>query len=254
MQQPRQIVTLQTHADLGSNFGQISGRGVHIWFEWDQVRYDTVDAEQNGKRERRLKVFRQPIGDPNTCATSYITEARAAELYPAEFEYFTKHGDMPTIGTPISELPGISMSQIQIMQLSGLRSIEDILSVPDEVINRIGHEGRYVRSVASEWSARAKAGAEMISVAEAKTSLGAALASEKERADRAQAQNMQLQARLDLLEKMFQQGGSGLAPIMPTFDTMQNRNDGPGVDQTPNPLADGSGEMEDFDPMQDQVA
>lgn len=245
MQHPNQVVTGKTHADLGAGFASVQGKGIYISFQWDMVRLDTVDPEKNGKRVRRLRLIKQPIGDPNTASSSYITPEAAQELYPAEWEYFTKHGDMPVSGTALSELPGISVSQIQVMQLSGLRSIEDVLSVGEEVISRIGHEGRFVRSVAEEWDKRRKDGAEVTNYAEAKAAQDAAIAAEKSRADRAEAANAQLTARLEALEQMMNAGGGAAPqPVTPTLA----RDEGPDIDSTPNPLADGDGTMDD-DPL-----
>lgn len=250
MQQPNQIVTGKTHADLGTGFAAVQGRGIYITFQWDMVKLDTIDPEKNGKRIRRLRLMKQPIGDPNTSSSSYITEDKAQELYPAEWEYFTKHGDMPVSGTALSELPGISNSQIQIMQLCGLRSIEDVLSVGEEVIGRIGHEGRFVRSVAEEWKKRSTDGADVIDYAEMKAASDAALTAQKSRADRAEAANTQLTARLEALEQMMNAGGGGGTQAMQPVGPTVAHDEGPDIDSTHNPLADGDGGMDD-DPLQD---
>lgn len=252
MQQPNQIVTGKTHKDLGSAFSSVQGRGIYVSFQWHMIRLETVDPEKNGKRVRRLRLIKQPIGDPNTASSDYITKEKAAELYPAEWEYFTKNGDMPTTGTALSELPGISNSQIQIMQLSGLRSIEDVMSVGDEVIDRIGHEGRFVRSVAEEWDKRRVEGAEVTDYAEVKAASDAAMVAQKARADRAEASNIQLTARLEALEAMMQSTApTGSTHQMPTLPSTIARDEGADIDNTPNPLADGDGTMGDDDPLKD---
>lgn len=238
------LVTGQTHANLGAGFTSVQGRGIYISFQWDMVRLSTVDPQKNGSRERRLRLIKQPIGDPSTTASSYITPESAQKLYPAEWEYFTKHGDMPESGTPLSELPGISVSQIQLMQISGLRSIEDLLSVGPEKISTIGYEARYVRSVAEEWQKRKNENAPMTDYAEAKAAQSAAVAAEKARADRAEAANAQLTARLEALEQLMNAGvglGHGANdPVPPTA-----KNEGPNIDETPNPLAEGDGVLDD---------
>jgi len=245
-----QIVTQQTHKDLGAAFSHVQGKGIYISFQWDMVRLDTADMEKNGKIERRLKIMRQPVGDPNTASASYISKESAAEHYPAEWEYFTKHGDMPLSGTALSELPGISMSQIQILQINGLRSIEDLLGVGEDVINRIGIEGLYVRKVAEEWQAKAAEGAPIMDYAEKSAAFEASLAAEKRRGDTAQAQVDQLLARIQAMESMLP-GAQNLSPTPPqVMMGMPARNEGPDIDDTPNPLADGSGDI-DSDPLAD---
>lgn len=251
-QTPGQFVSSRGHADLGQGFNQVQGRGVYISFQWDEIRLSTIDIEKNGKRMRRLRLMKQPIGDPNTSASSYITEKQAAEMYPAEWEYFNKHGDMPETGTAISELPGISNSHVQIMQLSGLRSIEDILSVSEEVINSIGYEGRFVHNVALEWDKRRKDASDITDYAEVATSIRAAEAAQRNRADHLQAENQQLTVRLEALERMMNSGnggGNNMGSMQPTLPTV-SRDEGPDIDSTPNPLADGDGTLDD-DPLND---
>lgn len=253
--QPGQVVTQQSHKDLGQGFSNVQGQGIYISFQWDMIRLKTANQELNGKRVRRLRLMRQPIGDPNTASATYITAELAQERYPAEWEYFTKHGDMPVTGTPLSELPGISVSQIQIMQLSGLRSIEDVISVGQEVVDRIGHEGRFVRSIAEEWKKRADEGAELTDFAELKAANDAALAAANSRAERSEVLASNLQARLEALEGMMNAGGGQPAamlggPVPPQSIYMGGRDEGPDIDNTPNPLAEGSGNMDD-DPLGD---
>lgn len=243
------FVQAKTSADLGSAFGAVQGRGIYVAFQWDMVKLDTIDVEKNGKRVRRLRIMKQPIGDPNTSSSSYISEAEAAQLYPAEWEYFNKHGDMPATGTALSELPGISNSQIQIMQLSGLRSIEDVLSVGEEVIAKIGLEGRFVRSVADQWMKVKEDNSELTDYAAVKASTDAKLTAEKSRADKAEAQNTQLIARLEAMEALAGTGGQNAMQMQPVGPGVA-RDEGPDIDSTDNPLADGDGTMGD-DPLQD---
>ena len=250
-------ITELSQKNLGAPFSSVQGKGIYISFQWDMLRLKTIDPEKNGTRVRRLRLMRQPIGDPNTQSSTYITPEKAKEHYPAEWEYFTKHGDMPVTGTALSELPGISVSQIQIMQLSGLRSIEDVLGVQQEVVDRIGHEGRIVRSVAEEWQKRSDENIELTDYAELKAAQDTALTAANSRAERAEASNASLQARLEALETMMN-SGAGHAPQMGGHaqmggpvppNSMGNMNDnGPDIDSTPNPLAEGDGTLDD-DPL-----
>lgn len=235
----------KTHADLGAGFSSVQGKGIYVTFQWDMIRIDSSDPEQNGKRVKRLRLIKQPIGDPSTAASSYITPEEAANQFPEQWEYFTKYGDMPVSGTALSELPGISVSQIQLMQLSGLRSIEDVLSVGDEVIAKIGIDGRHVSNVAKEWDAKRKENAEAIDYAEAKASFDSALQTEREHTKRLEAENGALAARLEVLEKMLNAGGGGGAPADMSPVSPSGYDEGPDIDDTPNPLADGDGRMDD---------
>jgi len=251
MPQSPNIASQATHKDLGSAFSSVSGKGVYISFQWDMVTLKTVDPERNGKRERRLRLMRQPIGDPSTSSSSYITEAQAAEIYPAEWEYFSKYSDMPTSGTQLSELPGISASQIQIMNLNGLRSIEDILAVQPEIIDRIGFEGRYVHSLAAEWQKKTEDSADMIDFAKQSAQTAAALAAAEERAARSEAQTAELLQRIAAMESVMG-GNKGEGMIAKNGDlnpiSPPNYDSGVPIDEIPNPLDTGTG-MEADDPL-----
>lgn len=250
--QPGQFVTDASQNDLGQHFGGVQGKGIYITFHWVKVKLQSVDPAKNGKFERRLRIIKQPVGDPNSASASYIKPEAAQKQYPLEWDYFTKHGDMPLTGTALSELPGISMSQIQMMQLAGLRSIEDILSVRDEVINSIGYEGRVVLNVAREWQARKDENAEAIDYAETKAAQDAALQAANSRADAADAQNRELLARIEAMEKLM--SGSGAAQMAIGHQQEQpmgmgRRDEGADIDDTPNPLADGNGDLDDESPI-----
>lgn len=233
----------------------VSGRGTYVSFQWHQVRITSVDPAKNGQTERRLALVRQPIGDTATISTRYITEDQAKKVFPAEWEYFTRNGDMPLNGTAIGELPGVSNSQVQIMLLSGLRSIEDIASVPEEVTNAIGFEGRVVRKLAEEWLRRKNDGAGVINYAERQASTEAAVKSANDRAARAEQTAANLQAQIDAMQRMMGGQAAGAAamgvgmgatggdlmPVMPGGGSYQ---EGPDIDSMPNPLAEGPGDMD----------
>jgi len=244
MEPPMQI-TNQTHTTLGKEFADVTGRGLYVSLQWDTVRLENSDPEKNGQREKRLRVMKQPIGDPSTCSSTYMTPDQVKERFPAEWEYFVRTGDMPSNGTALSELPGISVSQMQQVQLSGLRSIEDVASAPMETINRIGHEGRYVQTLAVEWVRRAKSEAKLIDYAEHKAALVASNDAADARAVRAENASRALQARLEALEAVLRSGGGNMPTAQDGGDKLAGYDAGPALDTTPNPLADGDGTMGD---------
>ena len=249
--QTHPFITQQTAVDLGAAFGPVSAAaGIYITFQWRQITLQSSDPTKNGKRQRRLTLIKQPVGDPSTQSVTYITEEMAKQLYPAEWEFFNKHGEMPISGTPLSELPGISVSQIQILMISGLRSVEDLLSINEEAVNRIGHEARFVRLVAEEWKKKADENSALTDFAEVKAAQASALQAEKHRAERAEASLQEALARLSALEKLVggspQMAASGM-PVGPGADPVAF-DSGPAVEETYNALAEGTGEMDD-DPL-----
>lgn len=245
-----QHVQSRTASNLGQEFSAVQGRGIHVSFQWDMVKLTSTNPEKKGQRQRRLRLIKQPVGDSATTAAGYISPELAAQKYPVEWDHFTKHGEMPLVGTALSELPNISVSQIQLMQLSGLRSIEDVLSVAPEVINGIGFEARYVRSVAEEWKKRADGSRELTDYAERKASTDAALAAAQARAARAEEAMRSMQAQIDAMSKMLGSGAANLVPTSPNGDGIGRYDEGPDIESTYNPLAEGTGDMGD-DPLDD---
>lgn len=229
----------------------VQSKGIHVSFGWTMVRLKSADPEKNGKKERRLVLIKQPIGDPSTCSTSFIAPEVAAKIYPVEWKYFTETGEMPVTGTPLSELPGITNSQIQIMNLSGFRSIEDVLSVAAEVFGGRDIEARAVRDLAEKWRANRDQNADVINSAAQKTAFDSQIASEKAARERAEAEVVAMRARLQALEALVNGNSGGARPVLPGSSGQPERVDSdlPGVDETVNPLADAGGDDDDDDPL-----
>jgi len=238
-------------AALAAGSAHTAGKGgVYISFQWEMVSLETVDPMKNGKRERRLKVVKTPVGDPSTTSCSLITPEIAGKRWPAEWEYFTKYGDMPETGTPLTELPGIAQSQIQIMQINGLRSIEDVLQIAPEIINKIGLEGRQVRTIAEMWDKRRTEAGEMPDFAALKAAQDSALEAEREKTSRLEGELAAMRAQIAGMQANMSQAGGAAAQTGDVAAMMGN--DPLGIDRgaevgdsMPNPLAEGDGLYED---------
>lgn len=51
--------------------------------------------------------------------------------YPKQWDAFEKNQEQPMEGTPLSEWPGISRSQVEELKHFGVRTVEDLINVPD---------------------------------------------------------------------------------------------------------------------------
>lgn len=247
MQNPN-MSTDQTNLDLAAALaaggaGVSAGKGgVYITFQWHMITLKTTNLAKNGQRERRLKVVKTPVGDPSTVAVSFITPAMAERHFPAEWSYFNKHGDMPMNGTALSELPGVSVSQIQIMNINGVRSVEDLLGIPSESISRIGLEGQIIQRVAIEWDNRRKESSELIDYAEVSAKQASALSAETAKTHRLQEEMLAMRAQLEALQRVMP-AAQGTAPTAmggaTGIDAAIERISAPEVgDAMPNPLAE----------------
>lgn len=130
--------------------------GMNVRFEWTRVRIDnTADATINGEYEQRLTVIRSPKGDRLTESRRFISPEDAQRYFPEEFAQFSTYGDVPLYGTPLQELPGLTQSQVSYLSLFGIRSIEDLVDISEDIASaNMGIEGVRARKIAVAWQAR----------------------------------------------------------------------------------------------------
>lgn len=184
-------------------FNAVAGAGLNIGFFYGRIRIDDQSSPQtHGSYKTVLYVAKQPKGDRLTMKVKMITESDAARLYPHEFAMFKDTGQVLTHGTPLYELPGISASQIGLLTIYGITSIEDLMSVAEEQISQMGMDARAAREVAKRWKDRADSNADEIAAAK----VDAALRAENERMKREQdamaAELVSLRAQIELVAKM----------------------------------------------------
>lgn len=196
--------------------GVTSDGTISISFGYEMVQIDNPgDADKNGRSEKRLVVYKAPKGDRLTAAKRYITEEEAMRRYPAEFAAFTEYGDVPDFGTPLAELPGVSQSQIALLSLYGIRTVEDLAELPEESISGTGLQGRAARKIAQAWLAKKEENAGDTAMAERLAALEMERESRDEAMQKMADQNRALAAQLEAMQKMMGGGhGQQAAPAM----------------------------------------
>lgn len=206
------IVMDQSANDFSDVMAQVAGNGnLSVQFFYKQIRIeDALNPLSNGTFRTVLCVRKRPHGDKYTEAVRMISERLAQQLYPREYAYFKQSEDVPTDGTPLAEVPGMSQSQIAIMVLHGVRCVEDLVGLSDDQVSQIGMDARMAHGVATKWL-KAKQGSEVM-IAEAMREAALSAQNERLAADNAaMAQRLaQLSAQVDLLMKM---GGPGAAAM-----------------------------------------
>lgn len=232
-----------TGADLSSHLATAGSGGLNVAFFHERVRIETVDAEKNGQVETRLYVAKQPRGDRYTVAVERVSEEQAARRWPAEFAAFREYQDVPQSGTPLYEVPGLSQSQVGMLMIHGLRSVEDLVATPEEVISQIGLDATTARRRAEAWIAKRDGEAETIEAAD----MQAKYDIERKEWER---QKGALEAELKALRAQVQVGagnGATAAPP-PSGDAVPVGTEAPAGDAAPHtfdddPLASGEGGM-----------
>lgn len=199
-----QFVSDVSGADLSALLGPVSSSGqLSVEFFYRQVRIeDPMNPADHGQFRTVLCVRRRPHGDRLTESTRMITERLAQQLYPREFAFFKQNQDVPTDGTPLSELPGISQSQIAILVIHNIRCVEDLVGLNPDQVAQIGMDARQAYAIAHRWTEARTNNAGLIHDA----SKEAAMTAEIERLRAAEAGTMatiqQLQAQIEILSKM----------------------------------------------------
>ena len=257
--QPRSTLSRDmTQADLSSHLGLVAGRGgLNIQFFYAKTRIECADVALNGTYQTRLCVAKMPKGDRLTIATRFISEEQAAAMFPREFAMFKQYEDVPTDGTPLYELPGISQSQIAMLTVHNLRSIEDLAGMAIEHINGMGLDARSAHKLAVRWLASKTDNADLIAKAKAETATTEERDALLRRLDAAERANLELQGQVKVL--MMQggmaqpaqpaQGGTGAQAI-----AVESREEFPEPRATrlfEGGMVDGNDDLDANDPQQD---
>lgn len=219
----------------GAGMGPVAGTGgLIVQFFYMRVPIKTRNARRNGSFETRLCVAKQPKGDRATVAASYISETEAQRLHPVEWAQFKQYQDAPTSGTPLHELPGISQSQIALLLLHGIRSIEDLLEITPDIANQVGLDAVTARKIAVQWDARRKDSGADIDLARQLAAQEIENETLRKRHEQMEATMAAMQARIDAMAEM---GGGRVATAAPPTIA----DDGlPGLDDMPDtPFGEG---------------
>lgn len=197
--------------DLSAQLGHVTANGnMTIQFFWAQIRIDDpTDPSNHGSYKTVLCVKKRPHGDRHTEAVRIITERVAQQLYPREFAFFKQNQDVPTDGTPLHELPGISQSQIGILLISGIRCVEDLVRLSQDQVSQMGMDANQAYSTAKRWWEAKAANGELIRDAAKDAATAAELTRLRESDARKDVQIAEMKAQLDLLTRM------GLQPSAP---------------------------------------
>lgn len=208
-----------TDRDLSSHLGPVAGTGgLNVQFFYVRTRVESANPERNGMYRTRLCVAKMPKGDRLTIAVRFITEEQAMQQFPREFSMFKQYQDVPTQGTPLHELPGITQSQIGVLVIHNLRCIEDVAACDDALISQMGYDARQAKKLAVRWIENLKGNADLIDTAKT----DAARDAELERLRKSQAElerrNIELEAKLQAFMSLQGQAPAASTGAMQMVD------------------------------------
>lgn len=120
-------------------------------FEIDAVEL-TAQTEAQGTpvyEEREFVVIRHP-GD-RTYEQREVVRDDHKKRWPREYAAFKAGIEAPLVGTPIAEWPPINKAQVLTLQYLGVRTVENLAELPDDIAQKIGTGGMTLRSKAQAW-------------------------------------------------------------------------------------------------------
>lgn len=198
---------------FSEHMGPVASKGgLNVGFFYARVQLKTRRAQFNGQFETRLFVAMQPKGDRFTIAKEPITERDASTRFPAEFAAFRNYQDTPSRGTPLMELPGISQSQIALLAVNGIRSIEDLVGLSADVVAQVGMEATTAFKVAQRWTAKKADAGDDIGMAGQVAALEIENRTYRDAMRDMEAQMKGLQAQIDAMARI---GATGLGAVSP---------------------------------------
>lgn len=195
--------------DFSGHMAAVSSKGgLNVGFFYARVQLKTRRAQFNGQFETRLFVAMQPKGDRFTIAKEPITERDASTRFPAEFAAFRNYQDTPSRGTPLMELPGISQSQIALLAVNGIRSIEDLVGLSPDVVAQVGMEASTAFKIAQRWVSKKTDAGDDVEMAGQVAALEIENRTQKDTIRDMEAQMKALQAQVDAMARI---GATGIA-------------------------------------------
>lgn len=124
---------------LRDSFGRLEGdAGLNVSFSADAVRDDEA-SEATGIETFRDEVFITivPPGNP-FLRIHTIATAQHKRRFPREWEAFSQGQRLELVGTPLSEWPQITTSQVRNLAAQNIYTVEQLASMSDGLTTRLG--------------------------------------------------------------------------------------------------------------------
>lgn len=191
---------------------KVSGSGVRVSFVWENIEvYDHATGKSG--HQKRLKLIQQPIGDRRAKAVTFITEEDAARRFPREFAAFQETGEVPTLGVPLSDVPGLSRSDISKLHADGVLAVEDMEQLNEDMASQYGRDFLRIWRQVTNWSAINKGSMDVTELSqktnaaiEENVRLSAQIAEQA-------AQMQAMQAKMDALVSLGANGAPAMAAV-----------------------------------------
>lgn len=122
----------------------------------------TYRSEQEGRKIFEDRAFVKIIspGMPHSIPCEEVTEEHK-QRWPREWEAFKTGMELAAIGTPLEQWPQVTPATVMMLKAMHIRTVEELASVNDVVVQSLGTGGRDLREKAKRTIALAESTAPM---------------------------------------------------------------------------------------------
>jgi hypothetical protein len=139
MAEPGVHVSFELFPVVNGVLSKEAGREVCVDKEYVRIRVAGNDKEE----------FFGPVND------------QIKDRFPSEYESWKKGNDVPLVGTPIQNWPQLTVSQVRNLQSLGVRTVEDMATLSDVGLQKVGMGARKLQDDARKFLSLAQAAADV---------------------------------------------------------------------------------------------
>lgn len=123
-------------------------QGVFVEFFTEAVEFKAESEKEGRPIFREIPFIRiQHPGDRNNVLETKVTD-HYKQKYAREWREFEARGANEVVGTPLSQWPPMTKSQVKEAEFFGVRTVEQLAAVNDNAIQKIGMGWRELRTKA----------------------------------------------------------------------------------------------------------
>ena len=135
--------------------------GVHVVFEM----YPVLHGLESKAAGREVYVDRPhariSVAGYDKDEVFVPANAQIQARFPEEWEAFQKGAEEPATGTPVNRWPQLTVSQVKMLQNLNIRTVEDVATLSDISLQKIGQGGQKLRADAQKFLSLAQAAADV---------------------------------------------------------------------------------------------
>lgn len=123
-----------------------AGEPVYVLHDYCNIRVPG-NARANHKALVR-KIYPEQGAEP---AREVVVEDHWTTTFPRAWDAFLRGEDLRPPGTPIEDCAAIPRERVVGLKQAQIRTVEELINLPDASLRRVGHDARALQRAAREW-------------------------------------------------------------------------------------------------------